>query len=566
MQILLFLFLFAIFNTRYGSADEQLDRTKRGLDFFKFLPSFNFFNKKVEKPVTLPPLYPIWKVHKYNGVQLKPVSLAELSKSIIRTTTELPAPTKSQILPSIEQLKLLLGTTSDAETFDALKELASTRGGLRMVAGFIKANIENAKVLATASNEPESETEKYQYSVPAEDEKVLTEESTDAVSSTEEVSSAIEVSSDDADSSTKEETHQHPLHLGLNYVKSVFSSKPKIFIPPKIFVLPKAHSKQKFVIQPTLNESKSDANLKFNSSFGSNSHFENNGQSFLKIYGVPSLDSHILNFTQNEASAKFNSNLFKESSSGSSNKITSGSFPEEYGLPSVEYGTPKFFSNQDKFSQQFQVPSNTYGVPQIENVGSVIITDIPKPHTIYGNPKTENNQFKMENKSQIDVVHKNQAILKPENERIIPFPILPSLPSLPEPESLTKFHASHLPGKSVFSFTGPVTYKTFSSLKKKIKNIVASKFEQPGFSYTQLDQLPLEEGIHLKKTFGQVSSYGDDVSSHVFDIDNVPAPSSYKSRRVKPDVKKTKGNKDENSTTISPKRRWVPKLKRKYDN
>lgn len=560
------MFLFTILSVQHGSAEEQLNRPKRGFSIFKHFPSFNIFSKK-EEPVKLEPIYPIWKVHKYNGVQLKPVTLGELSQSLIKKDiTEPPAPTKPQIIPSLEQLKLLLGTTSDAETIDALKEVTSTRGGLRMVAGFIKANIENAKVLAKSSDEAESKTEKYRYSIPAEDEKPeeFIDASSDEKSPIEKDSSAIIVSSVDPASSDKVESSQHPFHLGLNYVKSVFGSKPKIFIPPKIFVLPKSHNKQKFIIQPISNESKSDI---FNSSLGDHSNFAASGQSFLPFYGPPKADGKVLDHE------KLNPDFFKESSFGSSKKIFSETIGEEYGLPSVEYGSPKF-SSHGAFSQQLH---NTYGVPQVENLGAVSIPNIPVPHEVYGNPKPDSNHFKMENKSQIDTSRKNQTVLKHEKEQIIPFPIIPALPSLPEPDFLTKFHHGHLPGKSVFSFTGPVAFKSVDFLKKP--NIVVSKFEKPGFSYTQLSELPLEEGRRLQRTSGQVSSYGDDVSSHVFDIDSAPAASNYKPIRVRPSLKKTKMNDDSHNhshshsqsqaiavPTMSPKRRWVPKSKRVYNN
>lgn len=111
--------------------------------------------------------YPIWRVHKYNGIDLKPMPIsmlmvqppfpppppAQAPTEIIHHQEEpVPSAMPSELLdlarslgvrdlsrlPSLDEAANLLGTTTQAETIEVIKELAATANGQELIRQFLQ--------------------------------------------------------------------------------------------------------------------------------------------------------------------------------------------------------------------------------------------------------------------------------------------------------------------------------------------------------------------------------------------------------------------------------------------
>lgn len=596
------------------------------MDKLKSFTDFSFFgnNKKDVLPTNPAPLYPIWKIHKYNGVHLKPVPLSSIPYAKVSVATpSTSAPKKSQVLPSLEQVKLILGTTSDTETINALKELASTRNGLEMIAGFIKANIANANLNSEKMSE-EIDAAVDQFSA-------LTE-------------SEAEHSSIDSDPQNGGEKHI-PVHqkvfdsiqMGADQIKSKLPFKIPVskYGPPNVYGPPNNPPSETYsvpkmpVIEPSSDSSAmlADGNKIPKTPIPIHIYaapaISDSGSSVTESavipstnYGVPMIPYYEIQKFEDglhniaplrptthkytpdhlgHADGKQSAHKYIAPSPiyslASRSQITNQELPllevpsasseeikpifhettstKKHIVPTKEYGPPKTVEfkpivvpsdSQDGVFNHMDVSNEKYGLPihndQSSNFASATIPTPVKPKIIYGEPKPE----------------KIPTNAERTMEKFIPFPILPELPSLPEAENLPEFQSLPHFGKPVFSFSsGPISYTSNTKVLNpdQIKRrVYQTKFEQPGFSYSQLSKIPLDEGVHFKRTPGQVSSFGEPVPAYVFDDEKESAPTENKSVSVKSSIKvgskkEIANNKIDVSIYNNPaRRRWMPKTKR----
>lgn len=116
------------------------------------------FHKAVKPPIEIipshlvhvAPEFPVWKIHKYSGIQIKPVSTIPYIHVVEAK------PDKPNFKLPIEHIQNLLGTTSEQETILTLKELASSEDGLNLMANYIKSeypqsDISQADIISTIS-------------------------------------------------------------------------------------------------------------------------------------------------------------------------------------------------------------------------------------------------------------------------------------------------------------------------------------------------------------------------------------------------------------------------------
>lgn len=109
-------------------------------------------HKKVSPPtieikpshlVHVSPEFPVWKIHKYSGIQIKPVS------TIPYVHVVEAKPNKPKFNLPIEHIQNLLGTTTERETILTLKELASSEEGLKIMANYIKSEYPQSEISET---------------------------------------------------------------------------------------------------------------------------------------------------------------------------------------------------------------------------------------------------------------------------------------------------------------------------------------------------------------------------------------------------------------------------------
>lgn len=94
--------------------------------------------------------FPVWKIHKYSGIQIKPVSTIPYIHVVESK------PDKPKFILPIEHIQNLLGTTTEPETILTLRELASSEEGLKLMASYIKSeypqsDISEADIFSTIS-------------------------------------------------------------------------------------------------------------------------------------------------------------------------------------------------------------------------------------------------------------------------------------------------------------------------------------------------------------------------------------------------------------------------------